>query len=101
MQHEKSHHGIDWEAIAKGSEKELNDAVSKAQERLHEIRRKMSDKEVEGAKSMGLLTSNGVQQILLVLQTSEMNRDSNRLLKTHACNFSLFQNFLTLCEHLQ
>ena len=76
LQHEKSHYGIDWEAVANGNEKETSGAVSKAHERLHEIRKKMSDKEVEGAKAMGLLTSNGVQQILKVLQILEMNREN-------------------------
>ena len=62
LQHEKVHHGIDWEAAAKGDEKEIDVAMKKAHERLNEIRKKMGDTEVEKAKSMGLLDSNGMWQ---------------------------------------
>ena len=59
IKHEKTHHGIDWEAAAKGGEKEMAAVMKKSHERFQEIRKKMSAKEVERAKSMGLLDSNG------------------------------------------
>ena len=67
LQHEKLHHEIDWEAAAKGGEKEIGIAMKKSHERLNEIRKKMGSNEVERAKSMGLLDSNGMWQAELFL----------------------------------
>ena len=57
--HEKIHYGIDWEAAAKGGPEKMKEAMEKAHQRLDSIRSKMSDKEVERAKQMGLLGNTG------------------------------------------
>lgn len=59
LNHEKEHYGIDWHAAAQQGDKALRDAVSKAHDRLHELRKTMEPHEVENAKAMGLLDADG------------------------------------------
>ena len=63
IKHEKTHHGIDWEAAAKGGKTEMEAAMKKAHSRMNDIRNDMSAKEVDRAKSMGLLDSKGKKEI--------------------------------------
>ena len=59
LNHEKEHHGIDWRAAVQQGDRALRNAVHKAHNRLHKIRKQMNSHEVKRAKEMGLLHSNG------------------------------------------
>ena len=60
MQHEKTEHGIDWKAAAEAGTSGIQEALEKAHGRLKAMRSKMSKKDVDSAKSMGLLDSKGM-----------------------------------------
>ena len=63
IKHEKTHNGIDWEAAAKEGTAAMKEAMKKAHSKLQDIRKKMSNAEVDRAKKMGLLDTKGRQTI--------------------------------------
>ena len=59
LKHEREQHGIDWLDAAKEGDRAVHNAIYKAHNRLRKIAKQMTANEIERAKEMDLLNSNG------------------------------------------